>query len=772
MKWIEPRPVTPSDEITNTYGSRLILSEQLTRRGISAAAQAQAYLDPRTYPQSSPFAFNDMEKAVARIERAIREKQPIGVWGDFDVDGQTSTALLVKGLRDIGAQVSYHIPDAGQRIPRHSKEIFTGIHGPGYWPADHLRYRYIGIRVAWVRRRTGAGCHPQRPSYATGAAPPAYATINPKLLPENHPMSQLAGVGAAFQIIRALYEKKGMGDACTSFYDLVALGTIADLAELRMENRFYAQMGLQQMTDDLRPSLDALLTSADYRGTAISESLIGFTIGPRLNAVGRLDDANMNVEFLLSTDADHLAKTAGRLEELNTQRKLAMEDVYQSARHMIEQEPQLQNFSALVLAKSGWEKGVVGIAASRLVEDFNKPVILLNISDGQAAGSVRSVEGINIIQAITENARFLDSFGGHPMAAGLALKMDNLPAFRSALSQTIKRTYGRAPAEKELQIDTYLPLSNLNMDLVDEINSLAPFGNGNPPPVLVTRNLEIAQSVNLGRKDLHKKVSVQNQQGETQEVLWWNARDQRQPRGYFDLAYYLRLNEFRGETHITLEWIDWQEHEAEKIEVSFPLYTSQIEDYRFVPDPLEHARSYSKQPGVCFWGEGFTRKPEGFPIVHRGELERAAILDILTPPPNSAVLQEALKKVRPKKVILHGWKQTDDSFDGFLNKLAGMVKFALNHREGRFDLDASAAVLGQTPTLVLSGLRWLQVHGDILVTHEGQHEVFLQKTPAAQASGPVLLKEQAGIIQKTLNETAAFRSFYLRADAKVLLRKI
>ena len=603
MKWIEPRPVTPSDEITNTYGSRLILSEQLTRRGISAAAQAQAYLDPRTYPQSSPFAFNDMEKAVARIERAIREKQPIGVWGDFDVDGQTSTALLVKGLRDIGAQVSYHIPVRARESHGIQKKYLREFMDRGIGLLITCDTGISEFESLGYAAEQGLDVILSDHHTPPEQLPPAYATINPKLLPENHPMSQLAGVGAAFQIIRALYEKKGMGDACTSFYDLVALGTIADLAELRMENRFYAQMGLQQMTDDLRPSLDALLTSADYRGTAISESLIGFTIGPRLNAVGRLDDANMNVEFLLSTDADHLAKTAGRLEELNTQRKLAMEDVYQSARHMIEQEPQLQNFSALVLAKSGWEKGVVGIAASRLVEDFNKPVILLNISDGQAAGSVRSVEGINIIQAITENARFLDSFGGHPMAAGLALKMDNLPAFRSALSQTIKRTYGRAPAEKELQIDTYLPLSNLNMDLVDEINSLAPFGNGNPPPVLVTRNLEIAQSVNLGRKDLHKKVSVQNQQGETQEVLWWNARDQRQPRGYFDLAYYLRLNEFRGETHITLEWIDWQEHEAEKIEVSFPLYTSQIEDYRFVPDPLEHARSYSKQPGVCFWGK-------------------------------------------------------------------------------------------------------------------------------------------------------------------------
>lgn len=772
MKWIEPEKITASGEITNVYGDSILLAEQLTKRGLVNSDQARAFLEANLYKQSSPFVFKDMEKALARIEQAIQKKQRIGIWGDFDVDGQTSTALLLDGLRRLDAQVVYHIPNRAKESHgiqlEFLKEFMREDLGllitcdTGISEIQALQYAAEGgLDVILSDHHTP----PQQ-------LPPAYAIINPKLLPADHPMAQLAGVGVAFQIIRALYERNGMVAACPDYYDLVALGTIADLAELNLENRFYAQMGLKQMREKLRPALEAILTSADYRGTAMTESLIGFTIAPRLNAVGRLDDANQNVVFLLSDDPDLLSKTANRLEDLNSQRKLAVENVYQSARDMLVKEPQLARLPVLVLAKSGWEKGVVGIAASRLVEDFNKPVILLNIEDEQAAGSVRSIEGVNIIRAISENDRFLNTYGGHPMAAGLSLNLDQLVAFRMALSRTIERVTGPRPPERQLQIDSYLPLSNLNRELADEINHLSPFGNGNPPPVLVSRNLEIEESLNLGKNDLHRKVTVKDQQGEQAQVLWWNSRDQRLPRGNFNLAYYLRLDEFKGQPQVTLEWIDWQDYEVEKIEVALPVYTKDIKDFRLMADPLAHAARLVNQSNVCFWGEGLLQPINQIPLQSRLDLKRTAVLVILTPPPCYSELQEALKRVRPKQVILYGIKGPDDNPDGFLKKLSGLIKYAMNHYDGVVNLQKIAATLGQTSDLVKLGLDWWDAHGEIRINRKNMDEFVIEKNSKVIEADQDKLTALTSAVQTALNEVSAFRSFYLRTDPLYLLRKV
>jgi single-stranded-DNA-specific exonuclease len=771
MKWLAPQPLAASPEISEAYGNGILLAEQLAKRGLMSPADAEAYLDPQHYTPCSPFVFEYMQKAVGRLQSAISKNESIGIWGDFDLDGQSSTAVLLAGLRRLGADVRFHIPNRTRESHGIRTKFLQEFMRPGL---DLLITCDTGISELEALQFSAAqGLDVILTDHHTlgEQLPPALAVINPRLLPSEHPMAHLAGVGTAYQLIRALFESRGMADAAREYLDLVTLGTIADLVELVGENRYYVQMGLLQMRTSLRPALVALLDCAGYRGSAIDESLIGFTLAPRLNAVGRLDDANRNVNFLLSEDKDFLQKTAAWLEDLNSQRKLAVEGVYQSAREMLAKEPSLSQFPVLVLAKPGWEKGVVGIAASRLVEDFNKPVVLLNVEDNLAAGSVRSVEGVDIIAAIRANAAYLSSFGGHPMAAGVALDAGQVHAFRSALSRTVQSAARGVPREKQLQVDAYLPLSNLNFTLADEINRLAPFGSANPPPVLVTRGLEIEERIPLGKSDSHLKLIVRDDAGETREVLWWNARESSLPQGRLDLAYYLRSGEYKGISKVTLEYLDARETEIERIEVSLPLYTADIQDCRLQSRATRVAAELAGRPGVCLWGEGFSVKPD-FLTSTRCQIKKCETLAILTPPPSLAVLQEVLKQASPKRILLFRLDTPDDHLDGFLAKISGLVKYTLNRYEGKARLTDLAAALGQTESLVKLGLQWWQAHGDIAFESIDDEMLVLRRNIDALPAERKQLAELAVKIHLELAEASAFRSFYLRADPAYLLRKV
>lgn len=771
MKWLDPQPVSASPEISAAFSGSILLAEQLAQRGIDALLQAQAYLDPQAYTPASPFDFPDMPTALERVQAAIRNNHTIGIWGDFDVDGQTSTALLVDGLRRAGAQVRYHVPNRareshGIRLPYLKEFMAEGLDllitcDTGISEVESLAYAASqGLDVILTDHHT-----------PPATLPPALALLNPRLLPDDNPMQDMAGVGTAFQLIRALYEAEGHLEDADAFLDLVALGTVADLADLSRENRFYVQRGLELMRSDPRPALQALLASADYRGGGINESLIGFTIGPRMNAAGRLDDANIVVEFLLSRDEAFLQAVAAQLEDLNSQRKLAVEGVYQSARDMLAQEPALGRYAALVLARPGWERGVVGIAASHLAEDFNKPVILLNLEGDTAAGSVRSVEGINIIRAIRENGSHLRSYGGHPMAAGLSLFADQLQPFRAALSKSVAAAAESLPAEKQLQIDAYLPLSNLTQALVQEIDQLAPFGSGNPPPVLVTRGLEIVdEPFLLGKNELHKKIIVRNEQGESREVLWWNARDQNMPQGKFDLAYYLRLNRFQGKESVVLEWIDAREALSPAAAPALPLFTSIFEDWRQADDIGARLQTLSKQESVLFFAESLIGH-SNLPVRNRLQIEACQTLALLTPPPDFAVLQQVLKGAAAKRVILARLDQPQDDPQVFLQRLSGLLRYAISHYNGQTSLERLAAALGQNRAAIELGLAWWQAHGDVLLQISEEGDCVLEKNPM---SADISSQELSGIAQrlnKVLSENAAFRSFYMRAEADYLLRK-
>ncbi len=328
------------------------------------------------------------------------------------------------------------------------------------------------------------------------------------MLPAGHALGTLPGVGVAYKLAEAL-----LPDA-SQHLDLVALGIVADVAVQTGDARYLLQRGLACLRQTERLGLQAMLQLARVNPAWLNEEHIGFELGPRLNALGRLGDANLAVEFFTTDDVQRARVLATMLEGLNAERKRLTDQIFQGALAQIEREPSLLEHAALVLAHPGWPAGVIGIVASRLAERFNRPTVLLAAPPGQLArGSARSVEGCNISAAIAAQSSLLASFGGHPMAAGLAIDPERISEFRRKLARSVEAQLGQAATEPVLPIDGHLPLVDLSLDLVADLERLAPFGSGNPRLVLVSRSHAMVDETIIGRTREHRRLTVEDELG-------------------------------------------------------------------------------------------------------------------------------------------------------------------------------------------------------------------------------------------------------------------
>ena len=400
----------------------------LSQRGITDLSTARAFLDPNAYTPSPPEALPGMITACQRIERAIRQGETICVWGDFDVDGQTATTLLVEALRGLGAKVLYHIPvrareshgvnvealepllDAANAAGTAAGLLLTC--DTGITANEALEYaRARGVDVIITD-------HHDLPE----TLPDANVILNPRLLPEGHALTGLPGVGVAYKLAEALYQQAGRAEEAQNFLDLVALGIVADLALQTGDTRYLLQRGLPALRQTQRTGLQVMFELAGLQPAFLTEEHIGFVLGPRLNALGRLDDANPAVELLTTADAGRARVLATHLEGLNARRRLLTAQVLKGALEQIEKDPSLLEQAALVLAHPEWPAGVIGIVASELAERYNRPTILLSAPPGQPArGSARSIEGVNITAAIASQKALLlrlrrASHGGRAVA--------------------------------------------------------------------------------------------------------------------------------------------------------------------------------------------------------------------------------------------------------------------------------------------------------------------------------------------------------------------
>ena len=756
-RWLDPPHVDASP--LSALDLPLLLKQTLIRRGIVTLASARAFLHPEETP-STPFP--DIGNAVEIINQSIQRKDRICVWGDFDVDGQTSTALLVQTLQSLGADVVYYIPIRGKES--------HGVHIESLAPIIDN-----GIKLL-ITCDTGITAH-EAVDYANSrnvdvvitdhhdlgeTLPNAKAIINPKLLPQEHPLKHLAGVGVAYKLSEALLRSNDFSryrpttEVVTTsgdLLDLVALGLIADVALLKGETRTLAQKGIRQLRKTNRIGLKVMAELSNTNLESLTEETIGFTFAPRLNALGRLSDANPAVELQITNNPARARVLAAQIEGLNAQRRLLTSQVTEAAEAQLREHPELLNEPAIVLSHPNWPGGVVGIVANRLVDRYHKPALLLTESDdGILRGSARSIEGLHITEAISSQKESLLNFGGHPMAAGLSLQKENLPSFRRGLGRAIEKQLGEIIREEPtLQIDAWLGLDEINLELANAIEMLAPFGAGNPKLTFASRGVTLKSVAEIGKTKEHLRLVVDDENGKAQSVLWWGGAGEELPEtgSQIDIAYSVRASTFRGEKQVNATFEEFRVVEDKAIEVREQKL--EIRDWR------QGNKRIGELENLLIWAEG-SDKAKG---KSRFDLHPADELVIYTTPASPADLRAVLEIVKPKIVHVLGVSPAKEKPEEFLARLAGMAKFVINNKGGKISINALAVAMAQRVNVVRIGLEWLAAGGHVSAVPEGE---AVHLSAGNGEANQYLQKELFVAVRGILGETTAFRDYFSRAD--------
>ena len=749
-KWIDPIPVSPPHALRVAVGGHEIVAESLLRRGISDVSRAEQFLSVDAYSPASPDDLPDMDKAVSRVQKAIKNGEQILIWGDFDVDGQTSTSLLVAGLRDLGAKVAYHVPDRfkeghGIHLPTFSQLLDGGIDLvitcdtgiSAHESVHHAMNRGIDVVIT---------DHHSLPE----TLPHAYAAINPMRLAEGHPLRELPGVGTAYKLIQALYGAQ----SSDHLLDLVAMGIVADVMVQIDDTRYLLQKGLDVLRNNPRPGLKAMMERAEINPQDLTETDIGFSLAPRLNALGRLANANPAVELLTTDDSAIITERVNELEGLNQKRKYLTKQVYAAAQQQIRNDDSLLRYAALVISGEAWHTGVVGIVASRLVEDYNCPVIVLSENEDKLHGSARSVAGVNIVEAIGSQSNLLTNFGGHNMAAGLGLKAENLYDFRRGLSGFVRAIPGHDEIEPELAIDAYVDFSEIDLNFADDIARLAPFGNGNPPLTLATKNVHVKSRRTMGSRGDHIDLRLEDESANEQRVVWWFGDLNEIPEGRFDIAYTVRANVFKGKREAMVEWIDARPAEGETIEVRTGA-KYEVLDYRNHLNPetmLE--KVLSDYPDAIIWSEGHKLENSK----NRYELFEAETLIVYSQPPDILTWRAALNTVQPERLLLFGQKPAIDNPKTLITQIIGMAKYAYSNKAGIIYLGEMASHTGQSERTIIEAIRWINANSEMQIHHEEDDLYYIRMNP--EMTKDVDTKR----LSLLMKETAAYRSHWMSQD--------
>lgn len=772
-RW-QPAPIPfIDDELRQAVASNIdpfadeLVARVLVQRGITSADEARAFLYPHHYKPASPYDLPDMDKAIAIIQRALMDEKRILIWGDFDVDGQTATALWVSALTSLGGKIAHYIPNRGQGHGVHADKLVMMLRGE--WSDGFIPQLVITCDTGITAYEAVAVCHQHHvpiiitDHHQLGAQlPNADAVINPQRLADGHPLRTLPGVGVVYKCVEALYAAyQKPDDDLSPFLDLVALGIVADVAIQTGDTRYLLQKGLQVLRQTPRLGLRVMFELADINPDMLTEESIGFVIAPRLNSLGRLDEASYAVDFLLTDDLEQARILANRLEALNLERRLHSKQIFAGALEQLRQNPHLNDSPILVLGDEKWHGGVIGVVANRLVEHIGKPVILFTIADGIVRGSARSVSGLDITACIADCADLLLMYGGHMMAAGLSLLQDKLPDFRRRIAQAVRQRLKTADISDvpTLRIDAYIPLSTITLDFISTVDRLRPFGAGNPALIFASERLTIQSYRQIGKTPEHLRVTVGDETGQLQDVFWWWATPDELPSGTFDLAYSAAITTYKGEKQITVQWIDARPIMDDAPHPTYTGFNVEFIDYRHLSEGEAIAELIRMDELGMIWNEG--EAVVGVKTHRRDELSPAKTLIIWTSPPSPRVLADALQRVKPSRVVLFAINPHADSMQGFLNRLGAIIKKNLSTGQSTLSLHQLGGQLAHTTETIIAGLEWMQARGHITIQSIINDDVFLMaggtKHPAAQTSTTAKLAH-------LLQESAAYRGLFKKLD--------
>ncbi|KIO43195.1 MULTISPECIES: single-stranded-DNA-specific exonuclease RecJ [Porphyromonadaceae] len=559
-RWVVNTP--PEWEKIETLSKQLncshVIANLLIQRGIETAGEAHAFFNPTLNMLHDPFLMKDMDKAVARLEKAIQTEEKIMIYGDYDVDGTTAVALLYKYLKNKCEKPEYYIPD------RYTEGYGVSIRAIDYAAQHGITLMIVtdcGVKaVEKVRYAQTKGvdviiCDHHTPGEQL---PEAVAVLDPQRSDCNYPYRWLSGCGVSFKLAQAYSLKHDLPmSELYSLLDLICVSIASDIVPITGENRILAHYGLQQLNE--RPSL-GLNTILKFSGInkPLTINDIVFRIGPKINAAGRVESGNKSVELLIADDAQKAMEVAESINNFNDQRKKLDHNITEEALEYIGQAQYDQSQKATVLFNPNWHKGVIGIVASRLTEYYYRPTVILTESNGLATGSARSVEGFDLYYAISQCSEYLENYGGHKYAAGLTLKLENIEPFRKRFQQIVSETITDEMLIPQINIDAKIKLGDITPELYNMIQKFAPFGPNNNIPVFMTENVtNFIGSKQVGRNNEHLKLVVVDDTRicNDRSGIAFSMGDyfNRISKGeYFDICYTLQENVFMGKIDIQM----------------------------------------------------------------------------------------------------------------------------------------------------------------------------------------------------------------------------
>ena len=729
----------PHPELVLWAGGSKRLAKLLQGRSITTREDVEHLLNPLAQAEPDLGDYPPLVTAVERINQALIKGERIAVYGDYDVDGITATTVLVTALNRLDADVIWHIPNrftegygihplrVEKLAQAGAKLIITCDCGISNY-AEILLANSLGMDVIITDHHT-----------PPELLPPALSIVNFKQLPQDHPSRDLPGVGTAYILVRQLFwdKDKEAGD----LLDLVALGIIADVVPLRGHSRQLYSLGLAELNKAGRPGLKALFEVANLRPGMIDEEKIGFQIAPRINAAGRLDDGSVAVNLFLAEKKEQAAALARELDQLNSLRK----ELGRGILDLAASEPGLP----LVAYHSDWHQGVIGIAAGQFSSANQAPAILMtNSSQGESiVGSARSVEGIDIYDILKKCSGYLDKYGGHPAAAGFSLSPSNLEGFRNAAQDLLNQALAEW-IPQPIKVDLELKPGDINLDLVEDLNRLAPWGEGNPRPLLYCRNLLIKSVRPVGSG----QILTLGDRRQSFSAGLWNGRPAPEPGVAIGAVFTVSQDIHRGEPSVwaTLEaW--WPGDELPQSQEQGPEFIDmRNKSWR------EIAKKYS---GAGVYREG--AQWQDHPGQTRNNLESNSTVVLLTPPPSPAILRQILAMAEPELVVV----AFSPPRQSFVQDLLGALKYIITQEGGITSLTGLAAGLGHTEQTILTALRLLAESEIIDFQIVDGKAIFQRLTGTKLKAGP-----RADKLRMQVEETLAFQKWLIQAKIPEIIK--
>ncbi|MFT4412763.1 single-stranded-DNA-specific exonuclease RecJ [Fredinandcohnia humi] len=685
-------------ELTNLLINELqvtpLVASLLINRGLTTVEAAREFLNIEDIDFHDPYLLDQMDVAIDRITRAINNNERILVFGDYDADGVSSTTVMVTVLKEKGADVEFYIPNRFTEGYGPNETAFRWAKSEGFSLIITVDTGISALHEAEIAKELGIDLIITDHHEPGPELPAATAIIHPKKPNSQYPFKELAGVGVAFKVAHAL-----RGEVPTDLLDVAVIGTIADLVPLHDENRLLAKRGIRALQSTTRPGIKALLKKARIDSSEVNEETVGFAIGPRINAVGRLGSADPAVHLLMTFDPEEAAMIADEIDDLNKERQHLVNQMTEEAIKEVEEKFPPSSNPVLVIAREGWNSGVIGIVASRLVERFYRPTIVLSIDPekGLAKGSARSIEGYNLFESLSTCRDILPHFGGHPMAAGMTLEVSNIDELRKRLIDIANQVLTPEDFQPITIVDTSCLLSDITIETILEMNKLSPFGMGNPKPKVLIHEVEISSLRKIGADQSHLKVVLQ-QEPLTLDAVGFGmgyVSEGISPLSKLSVIGELTINEWNNSRKPQIMLQDVAVHEWQLFDIrgmkDFSSYLSKIDD-----DKLQLI-AFSKDTITKL---NITNRENEILFVKSYEEARDAQLDskyvVLLDLPDEDILIKALFEATfPSRIYTLFYHEQEHFFSTIPTREHFKWFYAFLSKKGPFDMNRYAADLAK-----------------------------------------------------------------------------